>query len=77
VVNKDFASEVMGTLAFAFIAGFGGLSLAVVIASFFVAEVTPSNFQPYAAAGFLLGAPVGLVGYRLRERFLERTLEVQ
>lgn len=77
MVNQDAAAELMGSVAFTFIAGFAGLCLAIPIASVFVAEVNATNFWPYAATGFLVGAPVGLAGYRLRERFLDRTLQVQ
>lgn len=76
MIDKNSATELMGTVAFTFIAGFGGLCLAVPLASVF-AEVNASTFWPYAIAGFLVGAPFGLVGYRLRERFMDNTLEVQ
>jgi len=76
VIDKDAVAELMGSVAFGLIAGFGGLCLAVALSSLFVA-VDASNFWPYALAGFAVGAPVGLLGYRLRERFVEGTLEVQ
>jgi len=76
MIDGDLAAEAMGTVAFTCIAGFLGLCLAVPLASVF-AEVNAATFWPYAIAGFVIGAPFGLVGYRLRERFLERTLEVQ
>lgn len=76
MVDKDSVTELMGSLAFVFIAGFGGLCLAVPLASVFT-EVNSSTFWPYAVAGFVVGAPFGLVGYRFRERFIEDTLEVQ
>lgn len=76
-VTTDLVAEVMGSVAFVLIAGFAGLCLAVPLAHVFVGEITTTNFWPYAAAGFLVGAPIGLVGYRLRERFIEDTLEVR
>jgi len=75
-MDKDAIAELMGSVAFALIAGFGSLCLVVALSSVFV-PIDATNFWPYALVGFAVGAPVGLVGYRLRERFLRRTLEVQ
>ncbi|PSQ58052.1 hypothetical protein BRD18_06650 [Halobacteriales archaeon SW_7_71_33] len=55
-MDKDAAAELMGSVAFGLIAGFGGLCLAVALSSLFVA-VDASNFWPYALAGFAVGAP--------------------
>lgn len=76
-ITIDLVSEVMGSVGFAITAGFAGLCLAVPLAHVFVGEITTTNFWPYAAAGFLVGAPIGFAGYRLRERFVEDTLEVR
>lgn len=76
MIDTDTVAELMGSVAFMSIAGFAGLCVAVPLASLFV-EVNPSTFWPYAAAGFLVGAPFGLFGYRFRERFIDGTLEAQ
>ncbi len=70
---SDLVVEAMGSLAFTIIAGVLGVTLAVPVASLFVPDIGPSNFLPYAAAGFVLLAPFGFVSYRLRDRYLGQT----
>jgi hypothetical protein len=75
-LTKDLVTEIMGSVAFVLIAGFAGLCLAVPLAHLFVGEITTTNFWPYAVIGFVAGAPLGLIGYRLRERYLDETIEI-